>query len=414
VKIAIVGTGVSGLVCAHRLHPHHDLTVFEAAPRIGGHVNTIEVAPGLAVDTGFIVYNERTYPGFTKLLAELGVETQASDMSFGVRCDRSGLEWASHGLGGVFADPRNLVRPAFLRMLRDLVRFQRDARALLAAGPEEKLTLGDFLAGRGYARELAEHCVVPMGAAIWSAAPERLLDFPAVSFARFFENHGLLSLKGEVRWRVVRGGSARYVEKLVASLSERILTRTPVSAVQRGAGGVDVIAGGRTRRFDRVILAVHSDQALALLDPPSDTERRVLSAIRYQANEAVLHTDARVMPRRRRAWASWNYRIPPEPRAHVQVTYHMNRLQRLDTAEDYFVTLNDDGAIDPARVVRRIAYAHPVFDADAIAAQRRHAEIDGAGGVHYAGAYWGYGFHEDGLRSALAVCERLVSGSEAG
>ena len=408
-KIAIVGTGVAGLVCAHRLHPRHDVTVFEAEPRIGGHVHTIELAPGLAVDTGFIVYNERTYPGFTKLLAELGVETQPSDMSFGVRCERSGLEWASRSLASVFADPTNLVRPSFLRMLRDLARFQRDARALLAT-PEEKLSLGEFLAGRGYAGELTDHCIVPMGAAIWSAAPERFLDFPAVSFARFFENHGLLSLRSEVRWRVVRGGSARYVAKLAAPFRERIHTGTRVTAVQRGAGGVTLVAAGRARRFDRVILAVHSDQALALLDPPSAAERRVLPAIRYQANEAVLHTDPGVMPRRRRAWASWNYRIPREPLAHVQVTYHMNRLQGLATPEPYFVTLNDDGAIDPQRVLRRIAYHHPVFDAGAVAAQRRHAEIDGAGGVHFAGAYWGYGFHEDGLVSANAVCERLDAG----
>jgi predicted NAD/FAD-binding protein len=409
VKVAVVGTGVSGLVCAHRLHRSHDVSVFEADSRIGGHVNTIAIGPGLAVDTGFIVYNERTYPGFSKLLTELGVETQASDMSFGVSCQRTGLEWASRSLPAVFADPRNLLRPSFLRMLRELPRFQRDARALLAS-PEEKLTLGEFLAGGGYARELVDHCLVPMGAAIWSAAPDRFLDFPAVSFARFFDNHGLLSLRSEVRWRVIRGGSARYVEKLVAPWRERIRTGTRVTAVQRREGGVDLIAAGRARRFDRVILAVHSDQALALLDPATEAERRVLSAIRYQANEAVLHTDRRVMPHRRRAWASWNYRIPLRPRAHVQVTYHMNRLQRLAAPEDYFVTLNDDGTIEPARVLRRIGYHHPVFDAAASAAQRRHAELDGAGGVHFAGAYWGYGFHEDGLRSALAVCERLGAG----
>jgi predicted NAD/FAD-binding protein len=294
-------------------------------------------------------------------------------------------------------------------MLRDLPRFQRDARALLAA-PEEKLTLGELLAGRGYARELGELCVVPMGAAIWSADPEAFLDFPAVSFARFFENHGLLSLTGAPRWRVIRGGSARYVAKLVAPLRRRIRAATPVRAVRRLAGGgVEVLAGGVRERFDRAILAVHSDQALALLDPPSALERRVLAAIRYQPNEVVLHTDPRVMPRRRRAWASWNYRVPSRPRARVQVTYHMNRLQRISTPRDFFVTLNDAGEIDPARVIARIAYAHPVFDGAALAAQERHAEIDGAGGVHFAGAYWGWGFHEDGVRSALAVCERIGS-----
>jgi predicted NAD/FAD-binding protein len=409
VKVAIVGTGVAGLVCANRLHARHEITVFEAEPRIGGHVNTIELAPGLAVDTGFIVYNERTYPGFSKLLAELGVETRPSDMSFGVRCERSGLEWASRGLASVFAEPANLVRPSFLRMLRDLVRFQRDARALLAA-PEEKLSLGEFLAGRGYAPELAAHCIVPMGAAIWSAAPERFVDFPAVSFARFFENHGLLSLRSGVQWRVIQGGSARYVARLVAPFRGRIHTGTKVTAVQRSAGGVDLVAGGRVRRFDRVILAVHSDQALALLDPPSGAERRVLSAIRYQPNQAVLHTDPRVMPRHRRAWASWNYRVPSAERAEVQVTYHMNRLQGIEALFDFFVTLGDAGEIEPSRVIARFSYEHPVFDAAAIAAQRRHPEIDGAGGVHFAGAYWGFGFHEDGVQSALAVCERIDAG----
>ena len=408
-RIAIVGTGVSGLVCAHELHPQHEITVFEADARIGGHVNTVPVGPLVSVDTGFIVYNERTYPGFTRLLAELGVETQPSDMSFGVCDEASGLEWASRSLASVFADPRNLLRPSFLRMLRDLARFQRDARALLAL-PEEKLSLGDFVAGRGYSTELIEHCLVPMGAAIWSAAPQRFLDFPAVSFARFFQNHGLLSLRGEVRWRVIRGGSARYVERLVAPFRARIRTRTPVRGLRRVDGGVELWTGGTREHFDRVILAVHSDQALALLHAPSEAERRVLSAIRYQANEAVLHTDPRVMPGRRRAWASWNYRVPRSREGRVQVTYHMNRLQGLETRLPFFVTLNDEGRIAPSRVLARIAYHHPVFDQGAIAAQRRHAEIDGRGGVHFAGAYWGYGFHEDGLQSALTVCRRLAAG----
>jgi predicted NAD/FAD-binding protein len=405
-KLAIVGGGVAGLVAAHRLHRAHEITLFEADARLGGHVNTVAVAKDVAVDTGFIVYNERTYPGFTRLLAELGVATRPSDMSFGVRCERSGLEWASRGLASLLADPRNALRPALWRMLRDLPRFQRAARALLAA-PEEKLTLGEFLAGRGFTRELAELCVVPMGAAIWSAAPERLLEFPAVSFARFFENHGLLSLWGAPRWRVVAGGSRRYVDALVAPFRARIRTRTPVRAVRRTERGVEVVAGGVSERFDRVVLAVHSDQALGLLAAPSALERRVLSAIRWQPNEAVLHTDPCVMPRRRRAWASWNTRVPHASAAHAQVTYHMNRLQGLAAPPDWFVTLNDPGEIDPARVVARFTFHHPVFDAAALAAQRRHAEIDGAGGVHFAGAYWGWGFHEDGLASALAVCERI-------
>jgi predicted NAD/FAD-binding protein len=409
VRIAIVGTGVSGLVAAHLLNRRHDIELFEADARIGGHTNTVDVSEAggpVPVDTGFIVHNERTYPLFTRLLQRLQVDTAPTEMSFSVACQRTGIEWASRSLGAVFAQRRNLVRPAFLRMLRDVLRFNAEALRLLHG--EEKASIGDYLFGGGYSREFVDIYVVPMGAAIWSASPEAFLEYPAASFVRFFHNHGLLERPPSVSWRVIRGGSSRYAEALAAPLERRIHRKLPVLGVRRETGRVSLLAGdGRWRSFDRVILAVHSDQALAMLEQPSSAELRVLGAIRYQDNQALLHTDPSPMPRRRSAWASWNYRIPALPQQRVFVTYHMNRLQSLETGRDYFVSLNADGGVDPDRVLRRIEYQHPIFDADALAAQKLHDRIDGGGGVHYCGAYWGWGFHEDGVRSAQAVASRL-------
>jgi len=406
VKIAIVGSGVSGLVAAHLLHRAHDVTVFEADQRIGGHTHTVEVEAGSerqAIDTGFIVYNERTYPNFTRLLADLGVPSQPAEMSFSVHCERTGIEWASRSLNTVFAQRRNLLRPSFRRMLREILRFNREARELLEH-QEEKVALGDYLSGAGYSADFVERYIVPMGAAIWSAAPSEFLSFPARSFVCFFENHGLLDRPSPVRWRVIRGGSRRYVDALTAPFSERILTGRPVRSVRRGFGGVELAtADGRSHRFDRIVLALHSDQALRLLADPSELERKVLGAIRYQENEVVLHTDASVMPRLRRAWASWNSRIPREPRDRVSVSYHMNRLQGIRSPRDFFVTLNGVDQIRASRVLARFVCHHPVFDAGAVAAQRLHAKLDGVNRTHYCGAYWGFGFHEDGVNSAIAV-----------
>lgn len=405
-KIAIVGSGVSGLVAAHLLHRAHDVTVFEADQRIGGHTHTVEVEAGSerqAIDTGFIVYNERTYPNFTRLLADLGVPSQPAEMSFSVHCERTGVEWASRSLNTVFAQRRNLLRPSFRRMLREILRFNREARELLEH-QEEKVALGDYLSGAGYSADFVERYIVPMGAAIWSAAPSEFLSFPARSFVCFFENHGLLDRPSPVRWRVIRGGSRRYVDALTAPFSERILTGRPVRSVRRGFGGVELAtADGRSHRFDRIVLALHSDQALRLLADPSELERKVLGAIRYQENEVVLHTDASVMPRLRRAWASWNSRIPREPRDRVSVSYHMNRLQGIRSPRDFFVTLNGVDQIRASRVLARFVCHHPVFDAGAVAAQRLHAKLDGVNRTHYCGAYWGFGFHEDGVNSAIAV-----------
>jgi len=371
-------------------------------------VSTVDVeAPGgrFAVDTGFIVYNERTYPCFIRLLAELGVETRPTEMSFGLSCERTGVEWASRGLDSVFTQRANLLRPGFLRMLRDVLRFNREARALV--DDREKVSLGDFLVGAGYSKRFVDHYVVPMGAAIWSAEPEAFLRFPAASFARFFENHGLLETNPSVPWRVVSGGSARYVEKLVAPFRERIRLETPVQAIRRQRRYVEVASRFGTERFDRVVLALHSDQALRLLVDPSGLERALLGRIGYQQNDVVLHDDPSLLARSPRARASWNYRIPREPRERVLVTYDMVRLQGLASPTPLLVTLNSDGRIAPERVFARFTYHHPVFDAEAMAAQKRRGEISGVARTHYCGAYWGYGFHEDGVRSALAVCAEL-------
>lgn len=409
-KVAVVGAGVSGLVAAHLLKGVHEITVFESERRVGGHAHTVDVEVAghrIAVDTGFVVYNERTYPGLTKLFASLGVATQPSDMCFGVVCERSGIEWGSRSLGALLANPGNVLRPEVWRMLGDVGRFFRDARALLALH-EPKLALGDWLHGAGYSAAFLDLFLVPLGAAIWSAEPSALLRFPAQSFVGFLANHGLLSLRGNLEWRTVSGGSRRYVEHLTAGFADRIRTGCPVHTVRRTPHGVELSAGGTVHRFDRVVLACHSNQALALLADASDLERRVLGAIRYQPNDALLHTDASLMPRARRAWASWNYRVPRDRRDAVLVTYHMNRIQRLAAPRDLFVTLNGADRVAPERVLARFSYAHPVQDAAAGEAQALHGQIDGRGGVHFAGAYWGFGFHEDGLASAHRACARLA------
>jgi predicted NAD/FAD-binding protein len=409
-KIAIVGAGISGLVAARLLRRRHEIVVFEEGARPGGHANTVEVELGgerHAIDTGFIVYNERTYPLFTRLLGELGVPTQPSDMSFGVACEGSGVEWASRGLTSLFAQRRNLVRPSFLRMLRDVLRFQREAPSLLEAG-DEKVGLGDYLCGAGYSPEFVAHYAVPMGAAIWSADPEDFLRFPAASFVRFFRNHGLLERSPSLPWRVISGGSRRYVEALVAPFRDRVRSGCGVRRLRRSRDAVEIETrdGGR-HVFERAVLAVHADEALRLLADASAAERQILGSIPYRSSEALLHSDASVMPSRRRAWASWNYRIPAGSPERAFVTYHMNRLQGLRTRHDVFVTLNGGARVGPERVLGRFTYRHPVFDAGAMAAQKLHARIDGVNRTHFCGAYWGYGFHEDGVRSAFEVARKL-------
>jgi predicted NAD/FAD-binding protein len=415
-KIAIIGAGISGMVSAYLLDRAHDITLFEAADRIGGHTSTIRIAHEgreLDVDTGFVVYNEVTYPNFVKLLDVLGVQTEPTSMSFSVRCERTGLEYCGTSLNTLFAQRRNLVRPAFYRMLRDIARFNMEATQLLEQGITAP-TLREFFKVQRYGKEFIERYIVPMAAAIWSAGPERTLDFPAHFFIRFFRNHGLLGMTGHLQWRVISGGSQNYVEQLVRSFRDKIRTSTAIRSVRRLSGGVELIpAGGEPELYDEVVIATHSDQALAMLSDPTEGERRILSAIPYQTNEAALHSDSSMLPVNRRARASWNYRVPADPANRATVTYDMSRLQNLNTKVPVCVSLNDTDSIDPAKVVSIMEYSHPVFTPDSIKAQARHAEINGTNRTHYCGAYWGNGFHEDGVVSALRVCRRFGCELEA-
>ncbi len=402
-RIAIVGSGISGLTLAHHLHPEHDITVFEAGGHIGGHVHTHDVMLGdraYAVDSGFIVFNHRTYPHFTQLLADLDVASQPSDMSFSVSCAASGLEYNGTSVNSLFAQRENLVNPAFWGMLRDILRFNREAPALLhGAGGE--IALGDYLERHGYGQRFRDYYILPMGAAIWSTDPARMLNFPARFFVRFFMNHGLLSLDDRPQWRVIRGGSCAYVERLVAPFRDRVRLNTPVRRIFRHDDGVELALDDGTARFDAVFLACHSDEALRLINDPTPAERAVLAAIPYQENEAVLHTDTRLMPKKRLAWAAWNYLMPEGPGGRVCLTYDMNRLQSLDAPETFCVTLNASERIDPDKVIARMTYHHPLFTPEGVAAQARHREIDGTLRTYYCGAWWRNGFHEDGVVSAL-------------
>jgi len=407
VRIAIVGTGVSGLVSAHLLSRAHEVTVFEADERIGGHTHTHRVerfGRVYEVDTGFIVFNHRTYPSFTHLLDRLGVASQPTAMSFSVRDEGSGLEYNGTDLNRLFAQRRNLLRPSFYRMVRDILRFYREAPALLA-GPDEGLTLGAYLTCHGYSRAFVEQHLVPMGAAVWSADPRTMLEFPARYLVQFFANHGFLQVNDRPGWRVIRGGSARYVEPLVRGFRDRIRLGAAVRQILRRRDGVRVCAtGAEPERFDAVVIAAHSDQALAMLGGAArPAEREILGAITYQPNEAVLHTDARLLPRRRRAWAGWNAHVLAGGPAAATVTYNMNLLQGLTSPEPFCVTLNRSAAIDPQKIIARMTYHHPVYTRASVAAQRRWAEVNGVDRTWFCGAYWGYGFHEDGVRSGLAV-----------
>jgi predicted NAD/FAD-binding protein len=410
-RIAIIGTGIAGNVAAYRLCREHDITVYEAAGHVGGHSHTHTVVQGdrsHQVDTGFIVFNDWTYPGLVALLEELGVASQASAMSFSVRNDATGMEYNGTTVNTLFAQRSNLVRPSFLAMVRDILRFNRHAPQLLRQ-PAGEVPLGELLRSHRYSQSFIDNYIVPMGAAIWSTSPGSMLAFPARFFVRFLMNHGMLTINDRPQWRTVAGGSARYVAKLTAPFQDRIRLRTPVEWIRRQPGGVILKAVGQESvRYDAVFLACHSDQALQLLADPTTAEREVLSAIPYQRNDAVLHTDARLMPRRKLAWACWNYHSLPQREGPLALTYNMNMLQGIESAEPLLVTLNDDGAIDPARVILRTTYHHPVFTPAAVAAQARHRELNGHLGTYYCGAWWRHGFHEDGVVSAQAALAHFI------
>jgi len=412
-KIAIIGTGISGMVTAYLLSDSHDITVFEKNDYIGGHTHTHDVeAQGrtFAVDTGFIVFNEVTYPNFLKLLLRLGVTWKPSRMSFSLRCEQTGLEFSPSSLDTLFAQRRNLLRPSFYRMVLDIFRFRRDSLRLLERR-EDQVTLAGYLEREKYSPLFVEKFILPMGAAVWSSDPIRFRQFPARYFVEFFHNHGFLQVRNQPQWLVVQGGSRQYVERLIKPFANRIRLNCPVESITRQDGYVEVRSKtGGTERFDAVVLAVHSDEALALLSDPSEAEKDVLGALPYQENLTVLHTDASLLPRHRKCWASWNYHVPRESLGRVALTYDMNILQGLDAPVEFCVTLNRPAEIDPAKVLRNLLYAHPVLTPAGVTAQGRREEISGVRRTYYCGAYWSYGFHEDGVKSALAVCKHFGKG----
>jgi len=409
-KIAVIGTGIAGNVAAYHLSREHEVTVYEANDYIGGHTHTHDIewqGSQFTVDSGFIVFNRETYPNFIKLLDELGVTARPSVMSFGVKCDRTGLEYSGGSLNELFAQRRNLLRPGFYRMVGDILRFFRESRQLLETW-DESLTLGQYLQRNRYSDEFINQYIIPMGAAIWSTDPKQMFEFPACYFVNFFKNHGLLGVTEQLQWYVINGGSRAYVEKLVAPFKDRIRLRSPVLSVRRFPSLVQITsADGGIEFYDHVFIASHSNQALGMLADPSMLEREILGAIPYQRNEAVLHTDQSVLPKSRRAWASWNYHILDGEDDRVALTYNMNILQGIPTQDQFCVTLNNSDAIDPDKVIKRMVYDHPVFTTEGVAAQARQHEINGVNRTYFVGAYWRHGFHEDGVVSALNALDHF-------
>jgi len=411
-KIAIIGAGVSGMVAADHLGRCHDVTLLDEQPQLGGHARTLDVEVDgqvHALDVGFMVFNERTYPRFVGLLDELGVSSRPTEMSFSVRAQASGFEYNGSSLAGLLARKRNLVEPGFYRMVRDILRFNREApRLLVTRGSDTTIepTVEDFLTAGRYSREFAEYYLLAMGSAIWSCPAGCFQKFPVRFIAEFFAQHGLLSLRDRPVWRVIEGGARTYVRALARRFHGHMRLATPVRSVHRSASAVEIVTPTGAESYDHVIFACHSDQALQLLADPTAREAELLQCFPYQRSTALLHTDVRLLPGRRRAWASWNYLVrPDDPRA--TVTYCLNILQHLRAREVFCLTLNGDDLVDPNRVLQRFEFAHPVFTTTRAAAQARHHELIGVNRTSYCGAYWRNGFHEDGVQSALAVCRAL-------
>ena len=414
-RIAVVGAGVAGLYAAWRLSKQHEVTIFEANGYLGGHTNTVDVerrGRTWAIDTGFIVFNDWTYPNFQGMLQELGVSWQPSDMSFSLRCERSGLEYNGTSINSLFAQRLNAVRPSFLRMIADILRFNKRCKELLATD-DDTLTLGEYLQHGQYSTQFVEHYIVPMGRAIWSAEATAMMDFPARFFVDFFDRHGFLSVDDRPVWQTVRGGSREYVRALTAATPAKVRVSTPVASIRRTSQQVLVCtARGDVEAFDHVFLACHSGQALAMLEQPSPAEREVLEALPYARNEAILHTDASILPRRPLARAAWNYHLLHDPQEPVALTYDMNVLQSLDAPERFLVTLNHRDAIDERTILDTFQYEHPVYLPKGVAAQKRHREVNGAQRTYFCGAYWRCGFHEDGVVSAQTALAHFAADRE--
>lgn len=411
-KIAIIGAGISGLTSAYYLKDKHDVTILESAKRIGGHTATMDInhlGREYSIDTGFIVYNDWTYPKFIELLSELGVSTKETEMSFSVSCDSSGVEYGGNNLNTLFAQRLNLLKPSFIGMVQDILRFNKSSIEDLESGKlEEGATLGEYLQDNNYGDAFINRYLVPMGCAIWSASTQIMMDFPLQFFVQFFKNHGLLSVNNRPQWRVIEGGSKSYLGPLTEQLKNNIHTGVDIVSVQRHSDGVNIVlATGEVQHYDQVVFACHSDQALALLGDVSNNEEEVLSAIPYQDNEVVLHTDESLLPNKKLAWSSWNYRLRQQDQSHAVLTYNMNILQGIESDATFCVTLNDKKSIDPDKVLGVYNYSHPVFSLKSVAAQSRWFEINGVNHTWFCGAYWGNGFHEDGVVSGRRVAEAL-------
>jgi predicted NAD/FAD-binding protein len=410
-RIAVIGSGISGLAAAYYLSRAHQVTLFEKAGQLGGHTHTVTVESStgqIEIDMGFIVHNDRTYPNLVRLFAELGIRTQPSNMSFGVFSRETGFEYSSRGLAGFFAQRGNLLRGEHYRLLREIMRFNREAPRLLSKPDAGELCLGEFLARGRYDAGFLDRYLFPMASAVWSMPVAAMRDFPALTLIRFFDNHGMLGINTHPKWKSVTGGSRTYIAPITRPLGNRVRLNAGIKSVARSPDAVAIHFDDRTSEaFDQVVFACHGDQVLPLLEGPTAEERAVLGRFTTSENEACLHTDETLLPTRADARASWNYLISSEPDSKATLTYHMNRLQSIPTAENYCVTLNAKNSIDPAKILRVVTFHHPVYDAGAIHAQQRWGEISGHNRTHYCGAYWFYGFHEDGLNSALRVARAL-------
>ncbi|MGK2858229.1 MAG: NAD(P)/FAD-dependent oxidoreductase [Thermoanaerobaculia bacterium] len=410
-RVVVIGSGISGLSAAWLLSRRFEVSLFEKDERVGGHTHTVMVdTPDgqLSVDTGFIVHTERNYPNFIRLMRELGVETQASDMSFAVTSFDDDFEYSSRGLRGFFAKRSNAFNPAHYRLALEIMRFNKEAKALASSPDASRLTLGEMLDRGRFGQEFRELYLYPMASAVWSMSFAEIVGFPAAALVKFFDHHGMLGIDTHPEWRVIRGGSHRYLAPITGPFRDRIVTGAKISRVSRDEEGVEVHFDDRaTLRFDEVVFACPGDQVLPILEKPSEEERSVFSKFRTSSNATVLHTDSRLLPRRADARASWNYGIDPRAQRQVSVTYHMNRLQSLKAQDDYCVTLNGTDRIDPSKIVKSMVYHHPSYDQEALDAQARWSEVSGVGHTHYCGAYWYYGFHEDGLNSGLRVARAL-------